>query len=367
MDEQAAGSWPPAGPTSTCGRRPRSGWPRPGRPWPRSFVADPDDIALTHSTTDGRTWPSGRSHGARETASSRPATRTRGPRPAARPARPTASRSTWWTSGRAGTTERRVEAFARAIERPARALVASHVLWTTGAVLPVARAGRPRPRRRRGQRHRRRPVRRRRPRRGRRPGRRCLRGAGAEVLLGPEGMGALWVRRALADRSVPAASGFLAYPAFDPVSGGVRRSGARRFEATNFHRPSVVGFARACGWLSMYVGLPRALDRPAGWLRPEPIASRRSRASPSSPRGPDGHARHVPDRRLAAGTASWRKLGGRVFAIVRDVAAVDAVRMSVGFWNTRRSWTVRPGRWPCLPATRPRPSRRSPARRARQR
>jgi len=41
--------------------------------------------------------------------------------------------------GEGGDDERTIEAFARAIERPARALVASHVLWTTGAVLPVAR------------------------------------------------------------------------------------------------------------------------------------------------------------------------------------------------------------------------------------
>ena len=37
--------------------------------------------------------------------------------------------------------ERTVEAFRTALERPARAVVASHVLWTTGAVLPIARIG----------------------------------------------------------------------------------------------------------------------------------------------------------------------------------------------------------------------------------
>src|SRR4029079_13538352 len=42
-----------------------------------------------------------------------------------------------------------------------------------------------------------------------------------------------------------------------------RRGGpaARRFEATGFHRPSVVGMARSIGWLSMFVGLEFAYRR----------------------------------------------------------------------------------------------------------
>ena len=47
---------------------------------------------------------------------------------------------------------------------------------------------------------------------------------------------------------------------FDPQR-PVLRAGARRFEATGYHRPSVVGLARSCGWLSMYVGLPWAHER----------------------------------------------------------------------------------------------------------
>ena len=113
--------------------------------------------------------------------------------------------------GDGGDADAVVAAFSRALERPARALVVSHVLWTTGAVLPVARLGD------------------------------LARDAGAvsvidgaqsagaipvvledlgvdayavpgqKWLLGPEGMGALWVRRGLADAVTPATAGYLAY------------------------------------------------------------------------------------------------------------------------------------------------------------
>ena len=75
-------------------------------------------------------------------------------------------------------------------------------------------------------------------------------------------MGALWVRRGLADSLTPAHATFLSYEAFDPQR-PVLRPGARRFESTGFHRPSVVGLARSCGWISMYVGLPWAHERAA--------------------------------------------------------------------------------------------------------
>ena len=76
-------------------------------------------------------------------------------------------------------------------------------------------------------------------------------------------MGALWVRRAFADATVPPSAGYLSYASFEPAIGGTLHAGARRFEATGFHRPSIVGFARSCGWLSMYVGLPWAQERAA--------------------------------------------------------------------------------------------------------
>lgn len=299
------------------------------------LVADPDDIALTHSTTDGMNlavWALPWREGDRVVTTRHEHAGGLAPLLALRDRLGVEVEMV--DIGNGGEDERTVEAFSRALERPARAVVASHVLWTTGAVLPVARlAG-------------------------------LARAAGAvsvidgaqsagavrvaveelgadayavpaqKWLLGPEGMGALWVRRGLADESVPASSGFLAYPSFHPVTGGTRFPGARRFEATNFHRPSLVGFARTCGWLSMYVGLPWALER-AGRLAAS--AADRLAAIPGvtlvTPRARMGTL-------VSFRVAGWpalrvvEELGDRVFAIVRDLPAIEAVRMSVGFWNT---------------------------------
>ena len=131
----------------------------------------------------------------------------------------------------------------------------SHVLWTTGAVLPVARiaelahargalvvvdgaqaAGAI-------------PVR--------------FEDLGADAyavpaqkwLLGPEGMGALVVDRAAIERLTPALGGWYSFERSDSTGDAVWWTDARRFEASGYHRPSVVGMARSIGWLSMYVGL----------------------------------------------------------------------------------------------------------------
>jgi L-cysteine/cystine lyase len=299
------------------------------------LVADPDDIALTHSTTDGMNLAVGAlpwREGDRVVTTRHEHAGGLAPLLALRDRLGVEVEMV--DIGDGGDDDRTVGAFASALERPARALVASHVLWTTGAVLPVARlarlardasaasildgaqsAGAI-------------PV--------------AIEELGADAyavpaqkwLLGPEGMGALWVRRAFADASVPAASGYLAYPTFHPVTGGTRFPGARRFEATNFHRPSLVGFARTCGWLSMYVGLPWALER----------AARLAAAAADRLAAISGVTVVTP--RVRMGTlvtfriTGWppvravEELGGRVFAIVRDLPAIDAIRISVGFWNT---------------------------------
>jgi L-cysteine/cystine lyase len=207
----------------------------------------------------------------------------------------------------------------------------SHVLWTTGAVLPLARLGA------------------------------VARDAGAvsiidgaqsagaipvmledlgvdayavpgqKWLLGPEGMGALWVRRGLADSVTPATAGYLAYAV---TSTGTLHPGARRFEASGFHRPSITGFARSLGWLSMYVGLPWAMAR-AGALAA--AAYDRLAAIPGvgmvSPRSALGTL--VTFRIDGWSAAAARpELGSRAFAIIRDLPTIDALRISVGFWNT---------------------------------
>jgi selenocysteine lyase/cysteine desulfurase len=95
-----------------------------------------------------------------------------------------------------------------------------------------------------------------------------------------------------------------------------------------------VGFARSCGWLSMYIGLPWAHER----------AARLAAAGADRLAGIDGVSLVTP--RHAMGTlvtfriGGWtaadavRELGARTFAIIRDLPTMDALRISVGFWNT---------------------------------
>jgi selenocysteine lyase/cysteine desulfurase len=298
------------------------------------MVADPADIALTHSTTDGINlvlsavpWRAGD----RVITTNHEHPGVLGPLAALR-AR-LGVEVELLDVGDGGDDDATVAAFARALERPARAVVLSHVLWTTGAVLPVDRIGA------------------------------LARDAGAvslvdgaqaagaipvlldeldvdayampgqKWLLGPEGMGALWVRRAFADTAVPLAAGFLSYASFDAVP-PVLHPGARRFEATGFHRPSVIGFARSLGWLSMHVGLPWAQARAAS------LASGLADCLAAIPGVSVVTPRPVRGTLVTFGIAGWpaaealAELGPRSFAILRDVPALDALRCSVGFWNT---------------------------------
>ncbi len=299
------------------------------------LVADPADIALTHSTTDGMNlavsalpW----APGDRVLTTRHEHAGGLGPLLALRDRLGVIVEQL--DIGDGGDDERTVAAFGRALERPARAVVHSHVLWTTGAVLPVARLAA----------------------QARAAGAISVidgaQAAGAipvsldvldvdayaapsqKWLLGPDGMGALWVRRTLADATVPVPAGHLSYQAFDPVAGGTLHPGARRFEATAFHRPSIIGFARSCGWLSMYLGLPWALERAA---RLAAAAADRLASIPGvtlvTPRARMGT---LVTFRIAgwAAAAAVEELGARVFAIIRELPPIDAIRISVGFWNT---------------------------------
>lgn len=299
------------------------------------LVADPDDIALTHSTTDGINlvlsslpW----APGDRVVTTNHEHPGVLGPLQALRDR--TGVEIETVDIGDGGDADRTLASFRAALERPARAVVASHVLWTTGAVLPIDRLGT------------------------------LARDAGAisivdgaqsagaipvnlddldvdayavpgqKWLLGPEGMGALWVRRSFAVATVPAISGYLSYSAFDVARGGSLHAGARRFETTGFHRPSVIGLARSCGWLMMYVGLPWALER-AGRLA-SAAADRLAGITGVTLVTPRGASGTLVTFRIAGWTAAEAvgELGPRVFAIIRDLPPINAVRISVGFWNT---------------------------------
>jgi selenocysteine lyase/cysteine desulfurase len=152
-------------------------------------------------------------------------------------------------------------------------------------------------------------------------------------LLGPEGMGALFVSSGILDRVRPAFVSWLSLRDELDASAGLWPN-ARRFESSNFHSPSVVGMARACGWLSMYVGLDWVHGRAAGLARGafELLAQT------------PGVELITPADRLATLVVfrirGWQpndaleELGRRTFVIARTIPARDAIRISLGFFNS---------------------------------
>jgi len=228
---------------------------------------------------------------------------------------------------------RTMAALASALELRPRAVVLSHVLWTTGAVMPIARIGA------------------------------AARDAGAVTivdaaqsvgaisvhpdeldvdtvafagqkwLLGPEGMGGLWASTAAQGR-LPIAAGWFAFERFSMDGDVAWQPNARRFEWTNFHRPSVTGLARSLGWLAMSVGLPWAFER----------AGRMAHAAHDRLASIPGVRVVTPKHAMAtlvsfsidgwSAEAAYEELTARTFAIIRTVPGVDALRISVGFWTT---------------------------------
>jgi L-cysteine/cystine lyase len=157
---------------------------------------------------------------------------------------------------------------------------------------------------------------------------------GQKWLLGPAGTGALWVRPGALERVRPTFGGWFSFEDVDLRGTGTPWPSARRFEASQYHDPSVVGVARSCGWLSMYVGLDwvyaraarlagRAADVLAGIPGVELLTPRRRMAT-------------LVTFRIAGWTANEavEELGRRAFAITRSIPPLDAVRISVGFFNT---------------------------------
>ena len=224
--------------------------------------------------------------------------------------------------------------FDRAIDARTRVVAISHVLWASGTVLPIAQiaeiahargavlvvdgaqsAGAM-------------PVE--------------LAATGADVyaipaqkwLLGPEGMGAVAVARSVRDRLAPASGGHFTFEKVDSSGTAVWWPDARRFEASNYHRPSIVGMARSIGWMSMFLGLDWVYDRGAAMAH---AAARRLAAI-------DGVEVVTPIDRMATlvafRIAGWPaqvaldELSARVFAVARTVAPIDGLRISVGFFTS---------------------------------
>ncbi len=236
--------------------------------------------------------------------------------------------------GDGGDDDRTIDALERELAAGGVRLVAlSHVLWTTGALLPAAEIVR------RAHAHGAAvlvdgaqacgaiPVR--------------VDDLGAEFyaipgqkwLLGPAGTGALVVRPGTAAAAERPARGSLGTgPAGSPGRDDLRPD-ARGFEAPGFHAPSVIGLARSAGWLAMYVGLPWANAR----------AGRVARAAAARLGATPGVELVTPPGRMATLVTfrlpGWPpervadELGRRVFASVSIVSSIAAVRISIGFFT----------------------------------
>ena len=236
--------------------------------------------------------------------------------------------------GTGGDDERTLAAFDAAIVPGTRLVSLSHVTWSTGAVLPVraiadlahsrgafvlvdgAQAA------------------------GAIPVDVAALGADAYALpaqkwlLGPEGMGALWVAAASLERVRPTFAGYFTYDMLAPGAPYQPFPDARRLESGPLHQPSVLGFGRSVGWLAMYVGLDWVHERASR------LARRTADALAAIPRV---HLVTPPDRMaslITFGIDGWPaeaaldELGRRTFAIARTVPDTDWLRFSVGFWNT---------------------------------
>jgi selenocysteine lyase/cysteine desulfurase len=159
--------------------------------------------------------------------------------------------------------------------------------------------------------------------------------AGQKWLLGPEGTGALVVAPAALERLRQTYASFWSFEQQDPAGLARPWPTARRFEGTSgVNHPAVVGLARSCGWLSMYVGLGWALER--GQALARRTAERLAGIPGLSLVTPIEAMAGLLTFRLAGwpGQAVLDELGARAFVIARVVDQLDAVRLSVAWFNS---------------------------------
>lgn len=159
--------------------------------------------------------------------------------------------------------------------------------------------------------------------------------AGQKWLLGPQGTGALYVAPKALERVHMTYTSSGSFEAHD--LGGMARPwpDARRFEGSSgINQGLVIGLARSCGWLSMYVGLEWALRRGGELARA--TAERLAATSGVEVVTPPGAMAGLVTFRIPGWPAQAvvDELGARVFAISRTVDELDAIRFSVGWFNT---------------------------------
>jgi L-cysteine/cystine lyase len=157
---------------------------------------------------------------------------------------------------------------------------------------------------------------------------------GQKWLLGPEGTGALWVSPDVLERAQASTVSWFSFERIVSLEDAVLWRDARRFDDTNFYRPAVVGFARSCGWLSMYVGLP--------WIheRGQAMAGRAADRLAAIPGVELLTPRHQMATLVTFRLAGWDsevaldELASRTFAVARTIPLLDAIRLSIGFFTS---------------------------------
>lgn len=160
--------------------------------------------------------------------------------------------------------------------------------------------------------------------------------AGQKWLLGPAGTGALYVAPAAIERIRMTYASFGSFEQQDLLGSARPWPTARRFEGTSgINHALIVGLARSCGWLSMFVGIDWALGRGAALAR---LTAERLASLP-------GVTLITPLEAMAGlvtfRVAGWSaqaiidELGARAFVIARAIEELDAVRFSVGWFNTQ--------------------------------
>jgi len=229
--------------------------------------------------------------------------------------------------------ERTISAFEAAITPATRLVVASHVLSTNGAVLPVQRIAAI----------------------GHERGAAVVVDgsqvvgaipvnvhdlgvdvyaiAGEKWLLGPEGTGAVWASPDAAADGLLWDGSWHADERIDPRVAGSSPN-ARRLEEAGHYRPAVTGFARSCGWLSMYVGLPWIHER--GMAMARAAAERLARINGVQLLTPRDRMATLVTFRIRGwdADAALDEIRARTFLIARTIGRVAAIRLSVGFFTT---------------------------------
>ena len=194
----------------------------------------------------------------------------------------------------------------RAIVPGTRLVSVSHVTWATGAVLPI----------------------------GEIVELAHSRGALVAVDGAQAVMGAVYCADSVLDGPRVSFAGYWSFESIDLAGHGKLWPDARRFEGAILHGPSVLGLARSAAWLSMFVGLPWIHERTA--LLAGATAEMLAEIPGVEVLTPRASMAGLVTFRLSGwkSSAALRELAQRTLCIARTIPPLDAVRISVGFFNT---------------------------------